>query len=243
MKTIEIKNLIKIFHMGETKVAALNDVSLDVTKGEFVAIIGPSGSGKSTLMNLIGCLDTPTSGEYLIDGENVAHMERDDLAKIRNKKIGFIFQKFHLLPDLTALDNVALPALYAGMHEKNARKIAAEKLKVVGLEDRMHHFPYQLSGGQQQRVAIARAMINNPSILLADEPTGNLDTKTGQAIMELFNDLNTKAKATIIMVTHEAEVAEQANRTILLRDGKVISDKKNTGTPPTNEHKSFPETE
>lgn len=225
MKTIEIKNLVKIFMMGETEVRALAGVDVDVEKGEFVAIIGQSGSGKSTLMNLIGCLDIPTEGEYVIDGENVAHMERDDLAKIRNKKIGFVFQKFHLLPDLTALDNVALPALYAGMKEQQARRLAREKLEIVQLSDRMHHFPYQLSGGQQQRVAIARALINNPSILLADEPTGNLDTQTGETIIQLFKELNEKANVTIIMVTHEPEIAQHARRTITLRDGKIISDK------------------
>lgn len=231
MRTIEIKNLVKIFQMGETEVRALDGASLSVNKGEFIAITGPSGSGKSTLMNLIGCLDVPTEGEYLIDGENVAEMSVDQLAAIRNKKIGFIFQKFHLLPDLTALDNVALPSLYAGEKEAAAKKVAAEKLKVVELADRMTHFPYQLSGGQQQRVAIARALINNPSILLADEPTGNLDSKTGETIIGLFKQLNQQTGATIVMVTHEPEVAEQADRMIVLRDGKIVADNPTKSNP------------
>jgi putative ABC transport system ATP-binding protein len=225
-KTIEAKNLVKIFQMGEAKVAALDGVDVSIEPGEFVAIIGPSGSGKSTLMNLLGCLDTPTGGEYFIDGQNVAHMDRDELAKVRNKKIGFVFQKFHLLPDLTALDNVALPALYAGVKEKEAKKLAYEKLKIVELSDRTHHFPYQLSGGQQQRVAIARSLINNPRMLFADEPTGNLDSKTGLAIMQLFKQLNEQEKVTVIMVTHEPEIARQAMRIITIRDGKIISDKR-----------------
>jgi len=225
VKTLDARNLVKIFRMGETVVKALDNVSMSIEKGEFVAITGQSGSGKSTFMNLLGCLDRPTSGEYLIDGENVAEMNRDELAAIRNKKIGFVFQKFHLLPDLSALDNVALPALYAGTKESDARRIAREKLEVVELSDRIHHFPYQLSGGQQQRVAIARALINNPSILLADEPTGNLDTETGQAIITLFKRLNEEKKVTIVMVTHEPEIAQHAKRAITLRDGKILSDR------------------
>lgn len=228
MKTLEAKNLVKIFKMGETIVTALNDVSLAIGSGEFVAIKGQSGSGKSTLMNLLGCLDTPTSGQYFIDGQDVAHLNKDQLAKIRNEKIGFVFQKFHLLPDLTAIDNVALPALYAGMKENQARQLAIESLKTVELENRMNHYPYQLSGGQQQRVAIARSLINKPSIILADEPTGNLDTQTGQSIIKLFRELNEKKNVTIIMVTHEPEIAKHANRTITLIDGKIVSD--------TNEH-------
>jgi putative ABC transport system ATP-binding protein len=227
MNALEVKNLTKVFVMGETKLTALDNISLAIKPGEFVAILGPSGSGKSTLMNLIGCLDVPTSGEYFIDGQNVAHMDRNSLAKIRNQKIGFVFQKFHLLPDLTALDNVALPALYAGKKEKEARALAEERLKGVELSDRMHHFPYQLSGGQQQRVAIARALINRPSILLADEPTGNLDTQTGITILELFKHLNREHKATIIMITHEPDIAQEADRSVILRDGKIISDKPN----------------
>ena len=225
-ETLAAKNLIKIFQMGETTVKALKGVDVSISSGEFVAITGQSGSGKSTLMNLLGCLDTPTDGEYFIDGENVAHMDQDELARIRNAKIGFVFQKFHLLPDLTALNNVALPALYAGTKEKDAQKLAAEKLTVVELENRMDHYPYQLSGGQQQRVAIARSLINHPSILLADEPTGNLDTETGHAIIDLFKQLNQQKQVTIIMVTHEPDIAAHAQRVITLRDGLITSDKK-----------------
>lgn len=225
MKTLVAKDLTRTFQMGETEVIALNNVSLEITTGEFIAITGQSGSGKSTLMNLLGCLDTPTSGDYMIDGENVAHMTQDELAKVRNKKIGFVFQKFHLLPDLTALDNVALPSLYAGAQEESAREKAKEQLTVVELEHRLDHFPYQLSGGQQQRVAIARALINRPSILLADEPTGNLDTATGHAIIDLFKHLNEQKKVTIIMVTHEPDIAQHARRVITLRDGVIVSDR------------------
>jgi len=224
MKTIVVKDIMRTFKMGETVVIALKNVSLEVDNGEFIAITGQSGSGKSTLMNILGCLDTPTSGDYLIDGENVAHMTQDDLAKVRNKKIGFVFQKFHLLPDLTAIDNVTLPALYAGISEEEASKNAKKALIVVDLEHRLHHFPYQLSGGQQQRVAIARALINNPSILLADEPTGNLDTETGNAIIDLFKQLNEQKKVTIIMVTHEPDIAQHAKRIITLRDGIIVQD-------------------
>lgn len=222
MKTLVAKNLTRVFQMGETAVTALDNVSLEVGAGEFIAITGQSGSGKSTLMNLLGCLDTPTSGEYAIDGENVAHMSQDDLAKVRNKKIGFVFQKFHLLPDLTALDNVALPALYAGISEAVARHNAKKALTIVELEHRLDHYPYQLSGGQQQRVAIARSLINNPSIILADEPTGNLDTETGNAIINLFKQLNEQNNVTIIMVTHEPEIARHARRIITLRDGVIV---------------------
>jgi putative ABC transport system ATP-binding protein len=224
MKTIVAKNLTRVFQMGETTVTALKNVSVEVEAGELIAITGQSGSGKSTLMNLLGCLDTPTSGDYEIDGENVAHMTHDELAKVRNQKIGFVFQKFHLLPDLTALDNVALPALYAGEREEQARQNAKKALTIVELEHRLDHFPYQLSGGQQQRVAIARALINGPSILLADEPTGNLDTETGNAIINLFKQLNEVKKVTIIMVTHEPDIAQHAKRTITLRDGIIVSD-------------------
>lgn len=227
MDTLVAKDLTKKFKMGETIVDALKGVTLSVQKGEFVAITGQSGSGKSTLMNLLGCLDIPTSGEYFIDGENVAHMSRDELAIIRNKKIGFVFQKFHLLPSLSSMDNVSLPALYAGIKEEDARKLAIEKLKIVELEHRLDHYPFQLSGGQQQRVAIARALINNPSILLADEPTGNLDSETGQAIMKLFADLNKNKNVTIILVTHEPDIAAHARRVISLMDGKIVSDKVN----------------
>lgn len=217
-------NLKKDYVMGDTVIEALKGVSFEVKNGEFIAITGTSGSGKSTLMHLLGCLDVPTSGNYFIDGENVATMNRNELAWIRNQKIGFIFQKFHLLPDLNATDNVALPQLYAKVPEEEARKKALEKLAIVQLDKRFDHFPFQLSGGQQQRVAIARALINNPSILLADEPTGNLDSATGEAIMEIFKNLNQTLKTTIILVTHEPEIAQQASRIIDLRDGLLKSD-------------------
>lgn len=225
MKTLSIEKLTKTFQMGETTVTALKEASFAVAKGEFIALTGHSGSGKSTLMHLLGCLDIPTSGEYFIEEENVAHMSKDQLAKVRNKKIGFVFQKFHLLPDLTATDNVALPALYLGIPEKEARQKANSSLDIVNLKNRKNHYPYQLSGGQQQRVAIARSLINNPKIIMADEPTGNLDTATGNTILELFKKLNSEQQATIIIVTHELEIAKQTKRIIELMDGKIIHDK------------------
>jgi putative ABC transport system ATP-binding protein len=223
---IEVKNLIKIYRMGENEIMALKGINLSIDKGEFVAITGFSGSGKSTLMHLLGCLDVATEGDYVLDGINVSTASRDELAHIRNQKIGFVFQKFHLLPDLTALDNVALPRLYASIAESMARKEATKFLNLVNLADRMDHYPYQLSGGQQQRVAIARSLINNPSIILADEPTGNLDTATGDAILEIFNELNTNHNVTIIIVTHEPSIAAKAKRIIELVDGKIINDKR-----------------
>lgn len=223
---IEIKKLVKIYRMGDNELMALKGIDLNIDKGEFVAITGFSGSGKSTLMHLIGCLDIPTEGDYIIDGVTVAQATKDELALIRNKKIGFVFQKFHLLPDLTALDNVALPRLYAGVKEEDARKDAAKLLELVNLANRKDHYPYQLSGGQQQRVAIARSLVNNPAIILADEPTGNLDTATGEAILEVFTELNTKNNVTIIMVTHEPSIAAKAKRIIELVDGKIINDKR-----------------
>lgn len=225
MKTIDIRDLIKVYKMGENELMALKGVTLSIEEGEFVAITGFSGSGKSTLMHLLGCLDTPTEGEYFIDGVQVTQATRNELAKIRNQKIGFVFQKFHLLPDLTALDNVALPMLYAGSSEEQARKRAAQLLTDVNLENRIDHYPYQLSGGQQQRVAIARSLINNPSIILADEPTGNLDSETGEVIMEMFRKLNEEKKVTIIIVTHEPSIASKTRRIIELIDGKIKSDK------------------
>lgn len=228
MKTLEARNLIKIYKMGENELIALKGVSLTIDKGEFVAITGFSGSGKSTLMHLLGCLDTPTEGQYFIDDVEVTQATRNELAKIRNQKIGFVFQKFHLLPDLTALDNVALPMLYAGSTEDVARKRAAELLTMVNLANRLDHYPYQLSGGQQQRVAIARSLINNPSIILADEPTGNLDSETGDIIMEMFDTLNREQRVTIIIVTHEPSIAGKTRRIIELIDGKIKSDKPTT---------------
>lgn len=222
---LNVENLKKTYFMGENSIEALKGISFEVKNGEFVSITGTSGSGKSTLMHLLGCLDVPTEGNYFIDGENVATMNRNELAFIRNQKIGFIFQKFHLLPDLNATDNVALPQLYAKQSEEIAQQKAREALKIVQLDHRANHYPFQLSGGQQQRVAIARALINNPSILLADEPTGNLDSETGEAIMNIFKTLNKERKTTIIIVTHEPEIAHQTSRIIDLRDGKIVSDK------------------
>jgi putative ABC transport system ATP-binding protein len=211
--------------MGEEELTVLKGVSVSIGKGEFVAITGFSGSGKSTLMHLLGCLDIPTSGEYFLDGVNVASASKDELAKIRNEKIGFVFQKFHLLADLTAQDNVALPRLYAGDTEAEARNVAKGLLEMVGLESRLGHYPYQLSGGQQQRVAVARSLINNPSIIFADEPTGNLDTATGNSIMESFKKLNTEKNVTIVIVTHEPTIASKTKRIVELVDGKIVSDK------------------
>jgi putative ABC transport system ATP-binding protein len=211
--------------MGDTELTVLKGISLNIDKGEFVAITGFSGSGKSTLMHLLGCLDIATSGEYFLDGINASTANRDELARIRNQKIGFVFQKFHLLPDLTALDNVALPRLYAGIPEEQAREEAAKLLKMVNLENRMDHYPYQISGGQQQRVAVARSLVNNPSIILADEPTGNLDTATGNTILEIFKELNTNKGVTIIIVTHEPSIAAKTKRIIELVDGNIISDR------------------
>lgn len=226
MITIEAKNLVKIYKMGEMEVKALNGINLQIEEGEFVAITGTSGSGKSTLMHLIGCLDIPTSGDFLIDGKNIVKMTKNELAKIRNAKIGFVFQKFYLLSDLDAIDNVALPMLYAGQPESVARKKAEEILEMVELQNRGHHYPYQLSGGQQQRVAIARALINDPSLILADEPTGNLDTTTGNSILDLFTKLNNEKKVTVVIVTHEPDIAKRTKRIIELLDGKILSDKK-----------------
>ncbi len=226
MKTLVAKNLTKVYVMGETTVEALKGIDFEIGKGEFAAITGTSGSGKSTLMHMLGCLDTPTKGQYFIEGTNVADATRDELAQIRNKKIGFVFQKFHLLPDLTALDNVALPRLYAGDTEKQAREHAAKLLDMVELGDRKTHYPYQLSGGQQQRVAVARSLVNNPAILLADEPTGNLDSTTGEVILEMFKQLNEQQGVTIIIVTHEPDIAAKTKRIISLVDGKIISDKR-----------------
>lgn len=216
---IRVENMTKSYVLGDTPVQALDGVCLQVAEGEMVAITGPSGSGKSTLMHILGCLDVPDGGVYELAGENVAGLSRDRLAEIRNQRIGFVFQTFNLLPRLSALENVELPLLYAKRH--NAKDQAAEALRIVGLDNRMHHGPNQLSGGQRQRVAIARAIVTDPAMILADEPTGNLDTKTGEEIMALFDTLHAQGR-TIIIVTHEAEVAGHCQRAIHIRDGRVV---------------------
>jgi len=220
---IDIKNITKLYEMGTEKLYALKGVDVVIERNEYVAIMGPSGSGKSTLMNIIGCLDTPTSGDYVLNGKDVHEMDDDELAEIRNKEIGFVFQTFNLLPRSNALHNVELPLIYSGLSKHDRIKRAEESLANVGLADRMKHKPNELSGGQRQRVAVARALVNNPSIILADEPTGNLDTKTGEEIMALFAELNKKGN-TIILVTHEEDIARHANRIIKIRDGKIESD-------------------
>jgi putative ABC transport system ATP-binding protein len=220
---IRIQNLKKEYVMGDTIVRALNGVTLDIGKNEYVAIMGPSGSGKSTMMNVLGCLDTPSDGEYYLNNHRVSELTDDQLAEVRNKEIGFVFQTFNLLPRSNILSNVELPLIYAGLKSSVRKEKALESLTKVGLGDRVHHKPNELSGGQRQRVAIARALVNNPSILLADEPTGNLDSKTGQEIMRIFEDLYQQGN-TIIVVTHEEEIAEHARRIIRLRDGKLESD-------------------
>ncbi|HED09290.1 MAG TPA: ABC transporter ATP-binding protein [Caldithrix abyssi] len=220
---IDIRALSKKYLLGTVRVLALNEISLSIERNEYVAIMGPSGSGKSTLMNIIGCLDVPTSGSYTLNGQAVASLSDDELATIRNKEIGFVFQTFNLLPRADALHNVELPLIYKGVPKAERRIIARETLEKVGLGDRMDHKPNELSGGQRQRVAIARALVNNPSIILADEPTGNLDSTTGEEIMKLFADLNA-AGNTIIVVTHEEEIARKSKRIIRLRDGRIVSD-------------------
>ena len=223
-EVIRIRDLHKVYRMGDIEVAALRGINLDIRRGEFVAVMGASGSGKSTLMNILGCLDRPTSGTYILEDQDVGSLSPDERAYIRNRKIGFVFQGFNLLSRTSALENVEMPMMYNGLSGGNGRQRALEVLSLVGLEERMHHMPNQLSGGQQQRVAIARALVNRPSLILADEPTGNLDSQTGGEIMELFQNLNVKESITIVLVTHEPDIASYARRQIHFRDGVVISD-------------------
>jgi putative ABC transport system ATP-binding protein len=229
MPVISVRNLVKTYTVGEVIVRALRGADLDVDAGEFVAVTGPSGSGKSTLMHILGCLDRPTSGQYVLDGKDVSRMSKDDLAAVRNRKIGFVFQGFNLLSRTTALDNVELPLLYNGggkMKYAERHKRAMAALTAVGLAERYHHYPNQLSGGQQQRVAIARSLINEPSIILADEPTGNLDTRTSVEVMGIFQRLNIERGITIILITHEMDIAEYGTRLVRFRDGRIQVDEK-----------------
>ncbi|MEO8583897.1 MAG: ABC transporter ATP-binding protein [Flavitalea sp.] len=222
---IHLEQIYKSYFMGKQAVDVLKGISMNIQKNEYVALMGPSGSGKSTLMNILGCLDSPTAGTYVLNGHDVSKMEDDALAEIRNKEIGFVFQQFNLLPRMSALENVALPLVYAGIPKKQRMEMAMEVVKKVGLEDRSHHRPNELSGGQCQRVAIARAMVNNPSIILADEPTGNLDSKTSIEIMEMFNTIHEQGN-TVVLVTHEEDIARYAHRVIRLRDGVIETDVK-----------------
>jgi putative ABC transport system ATP-binding protein len=228
MALIEVKNVTKVYSLGDVTVKALDGVSLTIEKGEFVAVMGPSGSGKSTFMNILGCLDKPSSGQFILEGTDVGRLTRDELATISNKQLGFVFQGFNLLPRTSALENVELPMLYNGFPSRDRKEKAMEALKKVGLAGREMHHPNQLSGGQQQRVAIARALVNNAPVILADEPTGNLDTKTSVEIMELFVALNVESKITIILVTHESDIAAYSRRIIRFLDGKVLSDQEST---------------
>lgn len=223
-RVIEVKDIHKIYDLGDIKVHALKGISLDIKNGDFVSIMGASGSGKSTFMNIIGCLDKPTKGEYYLDNNQVSSLDADKLAEIRNKKIGFVFQSFNLLARTTALENVELPMIYNNTDSKKRTEMANQAIKMVGLDGREHHLPSQLSGGEQQRVAIARAIVNNPSLILADEPTGNLDSQTSMEIMEIFKALNKQGK-TIIMITHEQDIAKHAERIIMFKDGYIIKEK------------------
>jgi putative ABC transport system ATP-binding protein len=228
MPVISVRDLTRVYQVGDIEVRALRGVSLDVEPGEFLAVTGPSGSGKSTFMHILGCLDRPTSGQYFLDGRDVSRLSKNDLAAIRNHQIGFVFQGFNLLSRTSAIENVELPLLYNGKSSKASERHrrAMEALKLVGLEDRSHHYPNQLSGGQQQRVAIARALINNPSILLADEPTGNLDTRTSIEVMDVFQKLNAERGITVLLITHERDIAEYGTRVVAFRDGHIVSDEK-----------------
>jgi len=226
---IELKDTWKIYQMGKVKVEALRGINLEVRRGEFLSIMGPSGSGKSTAVNMIGCLDSPSKGKILLDSLDISKLSESDLAQIRGKKIGFIFQTFNLIQTLTALENVALPMIFQGVSEEYRKKKAKELLKLVGLYDRMNHKPGELSGGERQRVAIARALVNDPEVILADEPTGNLDSKTGKQVMEFLKDLNRKEKKTIVLITHDAAIAKFADRIVVLRDGRITKEIRRRG--------------
>lgn len=219
---VEAKDITKVYQMGEIEVHALRGLSINIAPGEILSIMGPSGSGKSTLMNILGCLDRPTSGEYSLNGESVATLSDDQLAEIRNRGVGFVFQSFNMLPRATALANVELPLRYAELNGRNRKQVAKQALEAVGLGDRIRHRPNELSGGEQQRVAIARALVNDPAIIMADEPTGNLDTKSGDEIMALLKNLNKERGTTLIIITHDPEIAEQTNRIVSLRDGLIV---------------------
>lgn len=223
LPVIDMRDIVKVYQSGSEQLRVLDNVSFQVTRKDFVAILGPSGSGKSTLMHILGCLELPTSGEYYLDGLNVLRLKENQLAEIRNKKLGFVFQKFNLLPRLTAIQNVVLPLLYRGIDEKEAMKLAEEKLRLLGLGERLKHRPSELSGGEQQRVAIARAIVGNPEVILADEPTGNLDSKSTRDVIQVFQELNSQGN-TIVIITHDAEVARRANRVFHIRDGKIYDD-------------------
>lgn len=228
MNVIELKDIVKSYQMGDTIVYALNHVTVNFEKGKFTSIVGPSGSGKSTMMNILGCLDRPTSGEYYLEGKNIANYTDDELARTRNQRIGFVFQSFNLLSRLTAVENVALPLIYAGVNLEERTRRAEQALTNVGLGTRMYHKPNEMSGGQRQRVAIARALINNPAIIMADEPTGNLDTKSTLEIIDIFEKLNQEGK-TVIMVTHEPELAAMTQRILVMRDGRLTEEKEGGG--------------
>jgi putative ABC transport system ATP-binding protein len=227
---IHLEEIRKSYFMGKQEIRVLKGINLDILKNEYVALMGPSGSGKSTLMNILGCLDTPTAGKYILNGQDVSKMLDDSLAEVRNNEIGFVFQQFNLLPRLTALENVALPLVYAGIPKKQRTEMAMDVIKKVGLEERSHHKPNELSGGQNQRVAIARALVNSPSLILADEPTGNLDTKTSIEIMDIFGQIQASGN-TVVLVTHEEDIANHAHRIVRLRDGVIEKDERKAGKP------------